>query len=216
MFRLARGRKRNDKDKKEIAGTVLHCFTFHDWPTFSLGHGSAAKVVGRSARGLAAGKVSVGIVDPPMIAGDNPHEVVQNRAKTQPFPPADKPTQLLWLDRWTTLVESTRTQPRTVDNERDGPMESTPNSEQYLTPAEVAETLPAGCSPQTVRRWIREGKLESVKVGGRYMVSLAALRKFLEDSAGASNKAGKAASRVVRARVAKREAIRLMYPSAKK
>jgi excisionase family DNA binding protein len=42
---------------------------------------------------------------------------------------------------------------------------------------EVAELL--GVHPQTVRRLIHEGRLESVRVGGRLFVSRAALDELL-------------------------------------
>lgn len=49
-----------------------------------------------------------------------------------------------------------------------------------LTSKEVAEKL--SVHPSTVRRWIREGKIESIRFGRDYKIPEEALEKFIRDS----------------------------------
>lgn len=50
-------------------------------------------------------------------------------------------------------------------------------SERLLSVEDVAERL--GCSIRTVRRWIADGSLDSVKVGGLRRVTAASLDRFI-------------------------------------
>ena len=50
-------------------------------------------------------------------------------------------------------------------------------AEQFLTPREVAEAL--GLHVRTVRRYIRDGRLEAVRMGNRYRVSRTDLESFI-------------------------------------
>lgn len=47
------------------------------------------------------------------------------------------------------------------------------------SPAEIAEAL--NVSPGTVRRWIREGSLRALLVGGQWRVPAEALERFLRN-----------------------------------
>jgi len=51
-------------------------------------------------------------------------------------------------------------------------------ADKLYTPKEVAELL--GVDIATVRGWIKKGKLEGFKVGGRYKVEGEALLEFLK------------------------------------
>ena len=60
----------------------------------------------------------------------------------------------------------------------------------YLTPRQAAERLPGCPNPWTVVRWITRGLkangqrvfLQGQRIGGRWFVSDAALRRFLDDA----------------------------------
>jgi len=57
---------------------------------------------------------------------------------------------------------------------------------KYFTAEEVAEVLKV--TTESVRRWIRDGKLKSVKLGGRYIrVSQADLDEFVASMRGGTN-----------------------------
>lgn len=51
------------------------------------------------------------------------------------------------------------------------------NAQMFLSAREIAQRL--GCSVRTVRRWIAEGTLPSVRIGGLRRVSVADLDRFL-------------------------------------
>jgi len=51
-------------------------------------------------------------------------------------------------------------------------------SQKYWTPREVAERFKV--SEETVRRYIREGKLKAIKFGNSYRISDEALQEFLD------------------------------------
>ncbi len=55
-------------------------------------------------------------------------------------------------------------------------------NEQVLTPDEAARILKV--SPQTVRRWLRDGSIKGTKVGGGklWRISQATIDNFLESS----------------------------------
>ena len=55
--------------------------------------------------------------------------------------------------------------------------------DEYLTPIEAAKL--ARVHPDTVRRWVKAGKLTKLEVGARYRVSRIELERFLRS--GASN-----------------------------
>ena len=62
-------------------------------------------------------------------------------------------------------------------------MSGTPGGGRLLTVAEVAERLRT--HPETVRRWMREGKLRGVRLGGPklgWRVAEAELERFLADA----------------------------------
>jgi excisionase family DNA binding protein len=60
------------------------------------------------------------------------------------------------------------------------------NSNKYYTAEEVAEILKV--TTESVRRWIRDGKLKSVKLGGKYIrVSQADLDEFVLSMRGDNN-----------------------------
>ncbi len=48
---------------------------------------------------------------------------------------------------------------------------------KYFTVAETAERL--NLSEQTIRRWIREGRLKAAKLGRSYMVSIDSIRSLI-------------------------------------
>jgi excisionase family DNA binding protein len=50
--------------------------------------------------------------------------------------------------------------------------------EQYYTPQEVADSLKINL--RTIYRWIREGKLNAVKVGELWRISETELKRLLE------------------------------------
>lgn len=50
--------------------------------------------------------------------------------------------------------------------------------ESYYTPDEVAKSL--GLHPNTVRKWLRAGRLSGVRVGNRWRVRERDLEAFLE------------------------------------
>jgi acetyl-CoA synthetase len=52
------------------------------------------------------------------------------------------------------------------------------NMTEYLTVQEIAKMLKV--HEQTVFRWIREGKLESVKIGSNLRITQEQLNKFIE------------------------------------
>ena len=54
--------------------------------------------------------------------------------------------------------------------------------EELFSVAETAQKL-GGISPWTVRAWISQGRLEKTKVGARTMVSVRAMREFLNQCA---------------------------------
>ncbi len=51
---------------------------------------------------------------------------------------------------------------------------------EYFSLGEIAERF--GLNVVTVRRWVRAGKLEAVRVGGTYRVSKVALEAFLQSA----------------------------------
>lgn len=57
-----------------------------------------------------------------------------------------------------------------------------------LTPREAARRL--GVSGGTVRRWLSEGRLEGVRVGGRYRIDAAELERFAQPAAQEETKCG--------------------------
>jgi excisionase family DNA binding protein len=64
-----------------------------------------------------------------------------------------------------------------------GDVSGTPGGGRLLTVAEVAERLRT--HPETVRRWMREGKLRGVRLGGPklgWRVAEAELERFLADA----------------------------------
>lgn len=48
---------------------------------------------------------------------------------------------------------------------------------KYFTVAETAERL--NLSEQTIRRWIREGRLKAAKLGRSYMVSIDSIKSLI-------------------------------------
>ena len=42
-------------------------------------------------------------------------------------------------------------------------------------------SLSTGCSPRTITRWIRQGRLPFVRFGRRYLVPVKAYKRFLAD-----------------------------------
>jgi len=52
--------------------------------------------------------------------------------------------------------------------------------EQYYTPQEVADSLKINL--RTIYRWIREGKLNAVKVGELWRIPESALQEFIKVS----------------------------------
>ncbi len=52
-------------------------------------------------------------------------------------------------------------------------------SKQYFTVEDIAEQL--GVSVDTVRNWIKQGKLEAYKVGRDYRISREQFEKFMEE-----------------------------------
>lgn len=51
--------------------------------------------------------------------------------------------------------------------------------------AEIKAKDPCAClSASTLRRWVKEGKLHSVKVGKNYLVSMEAVEEFLSGAQG--------------------------------
>lgn len=56
---------------------------------------------------------------------------------------------------------------------------------QLLTPAEVAEILQV--DEQTVRRYLREGKLRGLRIGNRWRVDQADLEAFIQANKGPEN-----------------------------
>lgn len=59
-------------------------------------------------------------------------------------------------------------------------------SNKYYTAEEVAEILKV--TTESVRRWIRDGKLKSVKLGGRYLrISQADLDEYVASMRGGTN-----------------------------
>jgi len=59
-------------------------------------------------------------------------------------------------------------------------------SNKYYTAEEVAEILKV--TTESVRRWIRDGKLKSVKLGGRYLrISQADLDEYVVSMRGGTN-----------------------------
>ena len=58
---------------------------------------------------------------------------------------------------------------------------------QYYTLAEVAELLK--CTPESVRRYIRFGYLKAARVGLRWIISWAELKRFLERGTAGISKA---------------------------
>jgi excisionase family DNA binding protein len=57
-------------------------------------------------------------------------------------------------------------------------LQDTLDGRMTVTVAEVAETT--GLSPKTVRRHIASGRLKSVLVGGRRLVKVDDLRRFID------------------------------------
>ena len=49
---------------------------------------------------------------------------------------------------------------------------------KYYSPEEIGEQF--NVKPGTVRKWIREGKLKALKLGGLYRVSEENLQKFIK------------------------------------
>lgn len=49
----------------------------------------------------------------------------------------------------------------------------------YYTPQEVADTLKV--HRRSITRWIREGRLTAVRIGGQYRISKQDLERFLEE-----------------------------------
>ncbi|MGH2891107.1 MAG: helix-turn-helix domain-containing protein [Solirubrobacteraceae bacterium] len=58
------------------------------------------------------------------------------------------------------------------------------NNEQLLTAAQAAEALSA--TSQTVRNWIRSGRLDAVRIGARFYVPMAEVERFRGEGARAS------------------------------
>lgn len=57
------------------------------------------------------------------------------------------------------------------------------NNSQYYTTEEVAEMLKV--TPDSVRRWIRDGKLKSIKLSGKFIrISQADLDEFVKNMRG--------------------------------
>ncbi len=52
-------------------------------------------------------------------------------------------------------------------------------SKQYFTVEDIAEQL--GVSVDTVRNWIKQGKLDAYKVGRDYRISREQFEKFMEE-----------------------------------
>ena len=52
---------------------------------------------------------------------------------------------------------------------------------KVYTPAEAAETLKV--NPQTLWRWIREGRIRASKLGRVYRIRQSDLEQFLDDTA---------------------------------
>ncbi len=59
-----------------------------------------------------------------------------------------------------------------------------PNDEQLLTAAQAAEALSA--TSQTIRNWIRSGRLAAVRIGARFYVPAAEVERFRGEGARAS------------------------------
>lgn len=63
---------------------------------------------------------------------------------------------------------------------------NTSNNNQYYTTEEVAEMLKV--TPDSVRRWIRSGKLKSIKLSGKFIrISQADLQAFIESQRGSTD-----------------------------
>ena len=60
------------------------------------------------------------------------------------------------------------------------------NNEQLLTAAQAAEALSA--TSQTIRNWIRSGRLSAVRIGARFYVPAAEVERFREEGARASRR----------------------------
>jgi putative resolvase len=52
------------------------------------------------------------------------------------------------------------------------------DEEKYWSPKEIAERLHVAA--QTVSRWIRQGKLKAIRVGGQWRVPDGAIKEFVE------------------------------------
>ena len=63
------------------------------------------------------------------------------------------------------------------------------NNSQYYTTEEVAEMLKV--TPDSVRRWIRDGKLKSIKLSGKFIrISQEDLQVFIQSQRGENNNNG--------------------------
>ncbi|MGH2893544.1 MAG: helix-turn-helix domain-containing protein [Solirubrobacteraceae bacterium] len=58
------------------------------------------------------------------------------------------------------------------------------NNERLLTAAQAAEALSA--TSQTIRNWIRSGRLSAVRIGARFYVTAAEVERFRGEGARAS------------------------------
>jgi excisionase family DNA binding protein len=67
-------------------------------------------------------------------------------------------------------------------------MANAANGEPMLTPKQVAVLL--GVSYETVRVWLRDGKLRSIKVGARYRIPESEVHAILGDEASTDRGAG--------------------------
>jgi len=55
---------------------------------------------------------------------------------------------------------------------------------KYYSPEEVGEQF--NVKPATIRKWIREGKLKALKLGGLWRITEEELQRFIKASQGAS------------------------------
>lgn len=49
---------------------------------------------------------------------------------------------------------------------------------KYYSPEQIAEQY--SLNPATVRKWLREGKLKAIKMGGLWRISEEALQEFID------------------------------------
>jgi excisionase family DNA binding protein len=58
-------------------------------------------------------------------------------------------------------------------------------AEKYYSPEEMAEQF--NLKPATVRKWIRQGQLKAIKLGGLWRISEEELQRFVKAGQGESD-----------------------------